>query len=244
MSLKSLLAKIGIGKEDGISSGLFIGRTDFHSHILPGVDDGVKTIGESIAILDRYEAMGIERVWLTPHIMEDVPNNTADLRKRFDELRDAYSGNVELKLAAENMIDNLFVERLEADDLLPLGEKGDMLLVETSYFNPPQGLDEILERIVEKGYRPLLAHPERYRYMEPHHYATLKERGILLQLNLLSLTGFYGQQARDKSHFLAEKGYYDFLGSDIHRLAQADDLGRMTNQSRYRKQLDKIRLKE
>lgn len=244
MGLKSLLAKIGIGKEAGNDSGLLTGRTDFHSHILPGVDDGVKTIGESVAILDRYEAMGIERVWLTPHIMEDVPNKTADLRKRFDELREAYTGNIELRLAAENMIDNLFVERLEANDLLPLGEKGDMLLVETSYFDPPQGFDEILENIVEKGYRPLLAHPERYRYMGPHHYATLKERGILLQLNSLSLTGFYGQQARDKAHFLAEKGYYDFLGSDIHRLAQTDDLRHMMGQSRYRKPLSSIRLKE
>ena len=82
--------------------------------------------------------------------MEDVPNKTADLRRRFDELRDAYSGNVELKLAAENMIDNLFVERLEADDLLPLGEKGDMLLVETSYFNPLKGSTKSLNALSKR----------------------------------------------------------------------------------------------
>ena len=103
-------------------SGIFSGFTDWHSHILPGVDDGVRTMGESLEILRLYEKLGVRSVWLTPHIMEDIPNTTAHLRKRFAELQASYSGSVELHLAAENMLDGLFEERLEKNDLLPLGE--------------------------------------------------------------------------------------------------------------------------
>lgn len=117
-----------------------IGFTDYHSHILPGVDDGVQTMDESLEILRLYEEQGIKSVWLTPHIMEDIPNTTAHLRDRFAELQAAYTGGVQLHLAAENMLDNLFEERLGKNDLLPLGENGDHLLVETSYFSPPMGL--------------------------------------------------------------------------------------------------------
>lgn len=118
-------------------SGFFHGFTDWHSHILPGVDDGVQTMEEALEILAKYDELGVKEVWLTPHIMEDIPNTTQHLKERFAELRAAYKGNVILHLAAENMLDNLFEERLEKDDLLSIGEKGDHLLVETSYFNPP-----------------------------------------------------------------------------------------------------------
>lgn len=147
------------------SSGIFAGLTDWHSHILPGVDDGVQTMEESLAILQQYEVLGVKAVWLTPHIMEDIPNTTMRLKERFAELQQAYPGPVALHLAAENMLDHLFEERLESNDLLPIGDAGNRLLVETSYFNPPMNLYETLERIKSKGYYPVLAHPERYVYM-------------------------------------------------------------------------------
>ena len=128
-------------------SGIFRGFTDWHCHILPGVDDGVRTMDESLEALRLYEECGVESVWLTPHVMEDIPNTTARLRERFAELRTAYQGTVKLHLAAENMLDTLFEERLEADDLLPIGEKGDCLLVETSCFNPPMGPEKIEGRL-------------------------------------------------------------------------------------------------
>ena len=158
-------------------SGIFEDFTDCHSHILPGVDDGVQTMEEALEILRLYEELGIKSVWLTPHIMEDMPNTTTHLRERFAELQAAYTGNVELHLAAENMLDNLFEERLGKNDLLPLGGNGDHLLVETSYFNPPMGLNNILLRIKAKGYHPVLAHPERYVYMGESDYRQLKEMG-------------------------------------------------------------------
>lgn len=111
---------------------------DYHSHILPGVDDGIRTISDSLAVLSEYENLGVSNVWLTPHIMEDYPNTTDALRTRFSELKEEYKGGINLHLASENMMDELFMERLESDDLLPLNNKH--LLVETSYYNPPNKL--------------------------------------------------------------------------------------------------------
>lgn len=157
--------------------GIFNGLTDCHSHILPGVDDGVRTMEESLEILDRYERLGMKTVWLTPHIMEDVPNKTADLKERFNLLCQNYKGGLRLHLGAENMIDNLFEERLAAGDLLTMGEGHDHLLVETSYFTPPYGFYDTLETIKSKGMYPIIAHPERYIYMSEDDYARLRSMG-------------------------------------------------------------------
>lgn len=207
-------------KYDSLSkSGLLQGMTDYHSHLLPGVDDGVETTEESLQILALYEELGIKAVWLTPHIMEDVPNATQYLKTRFHELISLYKGNIRLNLAAEYMLDNLFAKRLEEDDLLPIGEKGQkFLLVETSYFNPPMELGTALKRIQAKGYYPLLAHPERYEYMNEKNYRALKEADIYFQLNLSALAGMYGKQVKKKAEMLLKEQMYDYGGMDIHSL--------------------------
>lgn len=197
-------------------SGILQEFTDWHSHILPGVDDGVQTMSEALEILALYERLGIRAVWLTPHVMEDIPNTTAHLKERFEELQVAYKGSVQLHLAAEYMLDNLFRARLSADDLLPLGKKGDRLLVETSYYNPPTNQRGLLEKIRRKGFHPVLAHPERYAYMEKNDYRELKDMNIKFQLNLLSLSGHYGKDARDKARWLSGKRMYDLAGTDLH----------------------------
>lgn len=172
-------------------SGFFRGFTDWHCHILPDVDDGVQTMDEALQILGEYERLGVKEVWLTPHIMEDMPNTTQHLRARFVELQSAYQGNIALNLASENMLDNLFEERLNKNDLLPIGKAGKHLLVETSYFNPPMDLQNILLRIKAKGYYPILAHPERYLYMNESDYQQLKSINVQFQLNQFSLLCFY-----------------------------------------------------
>lgn len=100
-------------------SGIFERFTDWHSHILPGVDDGAQTMEEALEILRLYEGLGVKAVWLTPHIMEDMPNTTELLLERFAELQAAYTGPINLHLAAENMLDNLFEERLEKTTCCP-----------------------------------------------------------------------------------------------------------------------------
>ena len=204
----------------------FAGFVDCHSHILPGVDDGVQTLEEALSILARYEALGVAEVWLTPHIMEDMPNTPPQLRARLAELQAAYDGGVQLHLAAENMIDPLFAERLACGELLPFGAQGDRLLVETSYFNPPIAFYDTLQQIRTKGFTPLLAHPERYMYMDRADYGRLKELGVEFQLNLLSLTGFYGKPVREKAEWLRRNGFYACSGTDLHGLEMLGHLTR------------------
>ena len=200
------------------SSGVFQGFTDYHSHILPGVDDGIRTMEDALEVLRRFEQLGVVKVWCTPHIMEDIPNTTAFLRERFAQLEQAYTGPIQLRLAAENMLDSLFEERLAAGDLLPLGDASKHLLVETSYFNPPAGLDNILFRIKTGGYCPVLAHPERYAYMNEEDYRRLHDIGILFQLNLFSLTGAYGPLAKRRAEWMIDNNMYTYRGTDIHSI--------------------------
>lgn len=205
-------------------SGIFNGMTDWHSHILPGVDDGFKQLDKSLEALARYEELGIKKVWLTPHIMEDYANETAELRDRFDILRDQYKGNIELRLAAENMLDTLFEERIGSKDVLPIGDAGEHLLVETSYLNPPYAMDDMIAKIASAGLTPLLAHPERYKYMSEVDYDRLKGMGIAFQMNYLSLVGGYGESARKKAEWLVKNDMIDVVGSDIHRLSSFENL--------------------
>lgn len=195
------------------------GATDFHSHILPGVDDGIRNLTDAQEVLAFFEEAGMREVWFTPHIMEDFPNQPANLRARFSDFCASYTGGLTLHLAAENMMDALFEQRFFDGNLLKMGEEGKFLLVETSYFNPPMRLYERLEEIKGQGIFPILAHPERYMYMSRKDYDRLKAMGVLFQLNIMSLTGIYGQEAAVKARRLLLDGKYNLYGSDIHRLA-------------------------
>lgn len=207
---------LGKKKTTLAESGILQGKTDRHTHILFGVDDGVKTLEDSLAILAYQESLGVKEVWCTPHVMEDVPNSTSFLKARFEELAAAYKGNVKLHLAAEYMLDTVFEERLKSRDLLTMEDS--TVLVETSTLSPPVNLHEIFRQIQSAGYRPLLAHPERYRYLKESDYEKLRKLGIYFQLNLPSLVRFYGETAYNKAMWLMENGFYSEIGSDCHRL--------------------------
>lgn len=204
-------SKIKVGK-----SGILQDFTDYHSHILPGVDDGVQKMEESMAILSLLEKQGVRTVWFTPHIMEDTPNDPNELQSRFDRFCEAYSGGIELKLAAEHMLDGLFQSRFQVGEVLP--HSGNELLVETSYFTPPMALEQTLTGIMKKGYYPLLAHPERYEYMDEEDYGHLHDLGVRFQCNLPSLAGAYGTRVQQKAEKLLKAGYYSKAGNDIHSL--------------------------
>ena len=199
-------------------SGILNEFTDWHSHLLPGVDDGVSKADESLAILELMAESGVKEIHFTPHVMEDVPNRPADLRTGYESFVSSYNGSVRISLGAENMLDSLFAERLAANDLLPLS--ADHILVETSFINPPMDFHGLLRQIESVGFYPVLAHPERYRYMETDDYKNLQDMGVRFQLNMTSLAGFYGKTAQDKARFLLEKGSYTLAGLDIHSLNQ------------------------
>ena len=203
------------------SGGALKGMKDHHSHILFGVDDGLRTVEESLEVLDFMEKEGIAEVWCTPHVMEDTPNTTTQLQTRFEELQQAYKGSIRLHLAAEYMLDTLFAERFKSRDLLLMSDN--TVLVETSTWNPPPSMYETLRDILSAGYRPLLAHPERYRYLSEPSYERLHNMGVLFQLNLASLVGYYGETAMKKAHWLLEKGWYSSVGTDCHRFKALEE---------------------
>lgn len=197
-------------------SGLFEGFCDYHCHLLPGVDDGIKEQEDTLYILEQWETLGVGEVWMTPHVMEDIPNEPADLKERFKHLQSAYTGQIKLNLGVENMLDGLFLQRLDERNLLTLGAAGTHLLVETSYYNPPMGMEGIVSKIKEAGYIPVLAHPERYQYMDMANYTKWKHAGMLFQLNIPSLVGAYGIDVQKKAEQLLGKHMYDCCGTDIH----------------------------
>lgn len=199
-----------------LESGVLSGATDRHSHLLYGVDDGVKTLEEALAVLDYYASAGISEVWCTPHVMEDVPNTTLALKTRFEDLRSCYDGPIGLRLAAEYMLDNLFQTRLDSHDLLTM--EHDIVLVEASTFAAPYDFKGTLARMMSEGYRPMLAHPERYRYLTEKEYQEFKEMGVGFQLNLGSVVGYYGEASAKKAESLLKRGWYNAFGSDCHRL--------------------------
>lgn len=204
-----------IGLED---SGLLQGFTDCHCHLLPGVDDGVRTTQEAEAALAHFEKLGIRTVWLTPHITASKPSTTAFLRQRFDKLAEAYHGGITLRLSAEYTLDRLFCERFEAGDLLPWGKYGNRLLVEVSDSEAPGKCHELLDSITAKGFAPILAHPERCRHANILDYLELKARGVEFQLNLFSLVGLYGSRAKENAEMLLDEGLYEYAATDFHNL--------------------------
>lgn len=216
-------------KKSLLSSGLFEGYTDGHSHILPGVDDGIQGIQESLDTLSLYASMGVRNVWLTPHTMEDIPNTTAQLTETYNTLLQRWQSecpqhsSLSIHLSSEYMLDPLFIKHLECKDLLPYGPKRDHLLVETSYYNAPVDFLPTLASIKQSGLQPILAHPERYAYMNDSDYETLKQHGIKFQLNITSLIGYYGPDAQQRARKLLSLGYYNLSGSDIHSLSRFEN---------------------
>jgi protein-tyrosine phosphatase len=200
---------------------------DMHSHLLPGIDDGAKDLDTSIALIQKIAACGIKNIITTPHVLGDVYPNTPEIIKRaLKEVRAALQErnitDITIDAAAEYMLDEQFSAILEKDKLLTL--KDNYILVEMSYFNAPINLYELLFEIQLKGYKPVLAHPERYNFY--HHdmkqYYKLKTAGCLFQLNLLSLTEHYGKQVQKTAEKLLQQNMYDFVGTDTHHEKHLD----------------------
>ena len=214
-------------------------KVDPHSHFIPGIDDGSQSMEESLSLLRGMEALGYEKVITTPHIMVDVYRNTPKIIKEgLASLREAAKAegiHIEIEAAAEYYLDEGFYDHLHSGEVMSINNK--YLLFETSYVSKPLQLEEMIFEILAAGYIPLMAHPERYRYVEDplKEYSRFKELGALLQLDLNSLGGHYGKDAKKKAEILSENGMIDFLGSDIHHLKQTrflDDVFKSENYAR------------
>lgn len=198
-------------------SDLFTDFVDIHCHLLPGIDDGASSTEVSETMLNLYESMGFKKIIATPHIMESFYNNNAKkIASQFDDFNlNRKNQTIALNFAAEYMIDSAFVSLLENNELLTL--KNRYILVEMSYFQKPHQLDTILFDLRQKNYLPILAHPERYSYLNFESIQELKLRGCFLQLNLLSLSNHYGPQAKKLAHQLLINDCIDFVATDAHK---------------------------
>lgn len=199
--------------------GFFDGAYDMHSHILPGVDDGIQDVGRATRALLLLNRIGYKKVKLTPHFMKDYPENTrANIEARFQAFLTEVGDEtpVELSLGGEYMLDSCFLDRCE-EGFLTLDKNNTLVLCETSYMSTDPQAPNMLYQAMLKGYQPVIAHPERYNYASMATYRRWKEKDYLLQLNLLSLAGAYGETAKSKARALLKEGTYDYVGSDLHR---------------------------
>ena len=213
-------------------------KVDLHSHLIPGIDDGSQSMKESLSLLKGMEALGYEKVITTPHIMLDAYRNTPEIiqngLKTLQESAEEEGITVEIEAAAEYYLDDGFEDLLKKEDMLTI--RGKYLLFETSYFAKPLQLEEMIFSISSAGYVPLMAHPERYRYVKDplKEYGRFKELGVLFQVNLNSFGGHYGKDAKYKANFLRKEGMIDFLGSDVHHSRQVDTLSNVFLSDAYR----------
>lgn len=193
---------------------------DIHSHILPGIDDGAKTIEDSLFLIKSLQGFGASQIITTPHVIHNFYNNNSQniSEKATETIIDLKKNNVGIpfKAAAEYMIDSQFEKLVATKDLLTL--KDNYVLIEMSYMNPPIQLYTILFDLQVAGYIPVLAHPERYGFFHNNfdQYRKLLDAGCLLQINLLSIVGYYGEGIFKVAEKLLKNGYYSFAGSDAH----------------------------
>jgi len=202
---------------------LSILKVDMHSHLIPGIDDGSKSMDETIALLAKFESLGYKKVITTPHIMSDYYKNTpeiilgklAEVQKTVEEL----NLSIEIEAAAEYYFDETLFEKLEKNEkLLTFGEN--YVLFEFSFHVEPPQIERLFFELITKGYQPVLAHFERYAFLfnTPEKAKEWREKGINIQLNLNSLSGHYGPEVKKCAEILIDNGWVDFVATDCHRI--------------------------
>lgn len=195
-------------------------HVDIHAHLLPGIDDGAKTIEDSIELITGMQALGIDQFIATPHVMTAVWENTRlGIETNFNSTKAQLTSqkpDASLRVAAEYLMDGTFLELMHKEPLLTL--KDNYVLVEMSYLSAPIQLYDIIFEIQLEGYKPVLAHPERYLFYHQNtrEFHKLKQQGCLFQLNLLATVGYYGANVAQAAETILLKGMYDFVGTDVH----------------------------
>lgn len=193
---------------------------DIHSHLLPGIDDGARTLSDTLTLAKSFEEIGVSQFITTPHISHYFWNNSPEIISSKYEETKLFLNNekieIPFKVAAEYLMDDRFENNLQNEKLLTL--KDNYILVEMSYINAPIQLYKIIFDIQLAGYIPVLAHPERYSFYHKNfdEYDKLKKAGCRFQLNLLALVGYYGSEINKTANQLLKKGMYDFTGTDVH----------------------------
>lgn len=200
---------------------------DMHSHVLPGIDDGAQTVEESIFLIRKMMGLGIKKIIATPHIMADFYRNTPETINGALEILKAelikQNIAIEIQAAAEHYFDETFEKRVDEKRLMTMGDN--YALFEYSFVSPPPNAFQVIQKMMEWGnYKPVLAHPERYSYMTIEDMSNLRSWGCNMQMNTISLTGYYGKDVKKKAEAMIDADIVDFISSDMHHPKHAQAL--------------------
>ena len=216
-------------------------ETDVHSHLIPGIDDGSKSMEESIELIRRLHGYGLKKLITTPHIMSEFFKNTPEIIQKGleglqEKVREAEI-DITLEAAAEYYLDEVFYDKLEKNEPLLSFGKNKMVLVETGFMSKPHVLLEAFFRMEMSGYQPVFAHPERYIYLHQDSsiLEALAERNIPFQLNLLSLTGYYSKMVKKFGEKIIDMGLIKLVGTDCHNPRYLDALEKLPKEKYYQK---------
>lgn len=219
-------------------------NTDIHCHIIPGIDDGSPDINTSIELIERMQSWGITRIIATPHVtqasFENTPHTMSQALDALKQELQSRGNNIEISHSAEYRIDELFLSHLNDNIIVPMPDN--YLLVENSFIQEPWNLDQLLFDLKVKGYKPILAHPERYMYYydRKDRYKAIHNTGTKLQINILSLAGYHGKDEKRMAKELIDKGLVDFIGTDLHSHKHADAIEDFIHSKEYRKIKDHL----
>jgi protein-tyrosine phosphatase len=210
-------------------------KTDIHSHFIPGIDDGSPDMETTIALIEKMQALGFEKIITSPHVMSDFYQNSSEIiLKGLADVRRELKGkniNMEIDAVAEYYIDYEFEQKIGKEKLLTFGDN--YILVELSFMQAPRNLFEIIFKLQLEGYKVVLAHPERYNYYTMKDYEEFLSRGVILQINFLSLIGYYSPQVKKKTESLINAGMVRLIGTDCHNMNHAELYEKCQNQKAW-----------
>ena len=221
-------------------------NTDIHCHILPGIDDGSPDVTTSVELIERMKSWGITRIIATPHStqasFENTPETMGNALALLKAELDKSQIEIDITHSAEYRIDEYFTTQLSNGNIVPM--PNNYILVENSFIQEPWNLDQLLFDLKVKGYKPILAHPERYMYYyaKKDRYKAIHSTGTKLQLNLLSIAGYYGKEEKRIAMELITNGLVDFIGTDLHNHRHADAIEAYLASKDYRKIKDRLPL--
>jgi len=199
-------------------------KTDLHSHFIPGIDDGSPDMETTISLIKEMQGLGFKKVITTPHVMSDFYKNSSDIiLKGLTDIRSelkVQNINMEIEAAAEYYIDYDFEQKIGKEKFLTFGDN--YILVELSFMEAPKNLFDVIFKLQLEGYKVVLAHPERYAFFIMDDYEELVNRGVLLQINWLSIIGYYSPQIEQKTKDLISADIVSFIGSDCHNMNHAE----------------------
>lgn len=201
-------------------------QVDMHSHVLPGIDDGAQNPDESVFLIRKMMEMGIKKIIATPHVMIDYYRNTPEtINNALAVLKQELLNqqiDIVIEAAAEHYFDESFEAKIDKGELMTMGDN--YVLFEFSFINAPPNAIAVIQKLIDKGYKPILAHPERYPYITIDELKNLRSWGCNLQLNTISLTGYYGPQVKKAAEEMVDNQMIDFISSDMHHPRHAEAL--------------------